>query len=79
MHRGLERAAERHGNRVAIRFEDTDWTWRELDAASNAFARHLRGSVNKGDRVAIMDGGRGTGLQAMGVPMDGEAWGGSRT
>jgi S-methylmethionine-dependent homocysteine/selenocysteine methylase len=26
--------------------------------------------------VVIMDGGTGTGLQAMGVPMDGEAWGG---
>jgi S-methylmethionine-dependent homocysteine/selenocysteine methylase len=29
-----------------------------------------------GGEVAIMDGGTGTGLQAMGVPMDGEAWGG---
>jgi acyl-CoA synthetase (AMP-forming)/AMP-acid ligase II len=58
MHRGLERAAERYGKRVAIRFEDTDWTWQQLDAASNAFARHLRGSVNRGDRVAIMSGNR---------------------
>jgi len=29
-----------------------------------------------GGEVVIMDGGTGTGLQAMGVPMDGEAWGG---
>jgi S-methylmethionine-dependent homocysteine/selenocysteine methylase len=27
-------------------------------------------------RIAIMDGGMGTGLQAKGVPMDGEAWSG---
>jgi acyl-CoA synthetase (AMP-forming)/AMP-acid ligase II len=44
--------------RVAIRFEDTDWTWEQLDAASNAFARHLRRSVNPGDRVAVMSGNR---------------------
>jgi homocysteine S-methyltransferase len=29
-----------------------------------------------GGEVVIMDGGTGTGLQAMGVPMDGDAWGG---
>ncbi|HVV75485.1 MAG TPA: class I adenylate-forming enzyme family protein [Mycobacteriales bacterium] len=58
MHRGLERAAELYGRRVAIRFEDTDWTWERLDEASNAFARHLRGSVNRGDRVAVMSGNR---------------------
>jgi acyl-CoA synthetase (AMP-forming)/AMP-acid ligase II len=58
MHRGLERAAERYGDRVAIRFEDTDWTWRQLDAASNTFARHLRGTVSRGDRVAVMSGNR---------------------
>ncbi|HVX68537.1 MAG TPA: class I adenylate-forming enzyme family protein, partial [Mycobacteriales bacterium] len=58
MHRGLERAAERHPTRVAIRFDDADWTWQQLDAASNAFARHLRGSVNRGDRVAVMSGNR---------------------
>jgi S-methylmethionine-dependent homocysteine/selenocysteine methylase len=29
-----------------------------------------------GGEIVIMDGGTGTGLQAMGVPMDGEAWGG---
>lgn len=58
MHRGLERAAERYGKRIAIRFEDSDWTWSKLDAASNAFARHLRGSVRQGDRVAVMSGNR---------------------
>jgi S-methylmethionine-dependent homocysteine/selenocysteine methylase len=29
-----------------------------------------------GGEIVIMDGGTGTGLQAMGVPMNGEAWGG---
>src|SRR3569623_2492825 len=58
MHRGLERAAERYGRRVAIRFEDTDWTWQQLDEASNAFVRHLRGAANQGDRVAVMSGNR---------------------
>ncbi|HVT64707.1 MAG TPA: class I adenylate-forming enzyme family protein, partial [Mycobacteriales bacterium] len=58
MHRGLERAAERHPHRVALRFEDTDWTWEQLDLASNAFARHLRGSVKRGDRVVVMSGNR---------------------
>ncbi|HVS67205.1 MAG TPA: class I adenylate-forming enzyme family protein, partial [Mycobacteriales bacterium] len=58
MHRGLERAAERYPRRVALRFEDTDWTWSQLDEASNAFARHLRGSVDRGERVAIMSGNR---------------------
>lgn len=58
MHRGLEEAAAKYGDQVAIRFEDADWTWRQLDAASNAFARHLQGSVTNGDRVAIMSGNR---------------------
>ncbi|HWC36864.1 MAG TPA: class I adenylate-forming enzyme family protein [Mycobacteriales bacterium] len=58
MHRGLERTAERYPNRLALRFEDIDWTWRRLDDASNALARHLRGGVSRGDRVAVMSGNR---------------------
>ncbi|HVT20703.1 MAG TPA: class I adenylate-forming enzyme family protein [Mycobacteriales bacterium] len=58
MHRGLEQAAELYGDRVAIRFEDTDWTWRRLDASSNAFARYLQAAVGPGDRVAVMSGNR---------------------
>jgi homocysteine S-methyltransferase len=35
----------------------------------------LRGRIARGE-IAVMDGGTGTGLQEIGVPMDGEAWSG---
>jgi S-methylmethionine-dependent homocysteine/selenocysteine methylase len=35
----------------------------------------LHDRLARGESV-VMDGGMGTGLQAMGVPMDGEAWSG---
>jgi acyl-CoA synthetase (AMP-forming)/AMP-acid ligase II len=55
MHRGIERAAERFGDRDAVLFGDERWSYAELDARSNSFARHLatRG-VNPGQRVAMM-------------------------
>jgi long-chain acyl-CoA synthetase len=55
LHRGLERAAMRFGDREAVRAGDDRWTFRDLDGLANAFARHLatRG-VRAGDRVAIM-------------------------
>jgi acyl-CoA synthetase (AMP-forming)/AMP-acid ligase II len=55
MHRGIERAAERFGDRDAVLFGDERWSYSELDAGSNSFARHLatRG-VNPGQRVAMM-------------------------
>ncbi|HEX5946471.1 MAG TPA: AMP-binding protein [Acidimicrobiales bacterium] len=59
MHRGLEAAAQRFGDRVAIRAGSESWTWRALDDLAGAFSRHLadRG-VSPGDRVAIMASNR---------------------
>jgi long-chain acyl-CoA synthetase len=55
VHGGLERAADRDGDRDAIRAGDDRWSFRELDGLGNAFARHLvdRG-VGPGARVAVM-------------------------
>jgi acyl-CoA synthetase (AMP-forming)/AMP-acid ligase II len=55
VHRGLERAADRYGDRDAIRAGDDRWSFRDLDGLGNAFARHLvdRG-VGPGARVAVM-------------------------
>jgi acyl-CoA synthetase (AMP-forming)/AMP-acid ligase II len=59
MHRGLERAADRFGGRVAVRAGGDDWSFRDLDGASNAFARHLAArGVAAGDRVAVMTSNR---------------------
>ena len=59
MHRGLERAADRFGDRDAVWAGDERWSFRDLDGLSNAFARHLvaRG-VGAGDRVAVMTANR---------------------
>ena len=55
MHTGLERAAERFGDRVALRSGEEDWSFRKLEGLSNAFARHLAArGVGVGDRVAVM-------------------------
>jgi long-chain acyl-CoA synthetase len=55
VHGALERAADRYGDRDAIRAGDDRWSFRDLDGLGNAFARHLvdRG-VGRGDRVAVM-------------------------
>ncbi len=59
MHGGLERAAGRHGRRDAIRVDDDQWSFQDLDGWSNAFARHLdaRG-IGPAHRVAVMTGNR---------------------
>jgi long-chain acyl-CoA synthetase len=55
MHRGLEHAAARHGDQVAVRSGEDAWTFAELDQLANAFARHLASQgVDRGDRVAVM-------------------------
>jgi acyl-CoA synthetase (AMP-forming)/AMP-acid ligase II len=55
MHRGLERAAGRFGDRAAVLAGDRSWTFGELDAWSAAMARHLDGrGVGPGGRVALM-------------------------
>ncbi|MDD9372081.1 MAG: AMP-binding protein, partial [Acidimicrobiales bacterium] len=59
MHCGLEAAAGRFGDRVAIRAGDESWSWRDLDQLAGASSRHLadRG-VTAGDRVAVMTSNR---------------------
>lgn len=55
MHGGLERAADRFGDRDAVRAGDERWTFGDLDGLSNAFARHLAAQgVGAGQRVAVM-------------------------
>jgi long-chain acyl-CoA synthetase len=55
MHGGLERAADRFGDRVALQAGERSFTFGELDGLANGMARHLeeRG-VGSGDRVAVM-------------------------
>jgi long-chain acyl-CoA synthetase len=55
MHGGLARAADRFGDRDAVRAGDARWSFSDLDGLSNSFAHHLstRG-VTPGARVAIM-------------------------
>jgi acyl-CoA synthetase (AMP-forming)/AMP-acid ligase II len=55
LHHGLERAADRFGERSALLFDDEQWKFDDLDACSNAFARRLaRAGIGPGDRVAMM-------------------------
>ena len=55
MHRGLEQAAIRFGDRDAVRVGDDSWSFRALDELSNAFARHLAAAgVRARQRVAVM-------------------------
>jgi len=49
----VRRSALRHPERVALRFADRTWTYRELDDAVTRSAAVLRGlGLDKGDRVA---------------------------
>jgi acyl-CoA synthetase (AMP-forming)/AMP-acid ligase II len=59
IHDALERAAREHGDRIAVRADDDEWSFRDLDDRSRAFAGHLadRG-VGTGDRVAVMSTNR---------------------
>jgi long-chain acyl-CoA synthetase len=59
MHQGLERAARRFGDRVALRSGDTSFSFRDLDDLSNAFAWHLASrGIGRHDRVAVMTSNR---------------------
>jgi acyl-CoA synthetase (AMP-forming)/AMP-acid ligase II len=59
MHRGFERAADRFGDRDAVRVGDERWSFRDHDGLANAFARHLGAhGVGSGDRVAVMTSNR---------------------
>jgi long-chain acyl-CoA synthetase len=55
MHGGLERAADRFGDRVALQAGERSWTFGALDDLANGMARSLRTrGVGPGDRVAVM-------------------------
>jgi acyl-CoA synthetase (AMP-forming)/AMP-acid ligase II len=55
LHRALEEAADRLGDRPAVLAGDDSWSFRDLDGLANALARHLAADgVGPGDRVAIM-------------------------
>ncbi|MBC7106322.1 MAG: acyl--CoA ligase, partial [Firmicutes bacterium] len=57
LHHLLERNARKYPGDVGVRHPATDatLTWTELNARSNALARHLRaGGVGRGDRVALL-------------------------
>jgi long-chain acyl-CoA synthetase len=59
IHEQLELAADRLGEREAIWAGETSWSFRQLDDASNAFARHLAElGVGPGHRVAVMTANR---------------------
>ncbi len=55
LHSRLAHAADRHGERLALSFEDERFTFRELDGLSNAMAHLLAArGVAAGQRVALM-------------------------
>ena len=59
MHRGLESAAERFPDHIAVLAGDDSWTYGELDRAANALAQHLTArGIGRGDRVAVMTSNR---------------------
>lgn len=59
MHRGLELAADRFGDRDAVRMGDERWSFGDLDGLANTFARHLAAQgVGAGGRVAVMTSNR---------------------
>jgi long-chain acyl-CoA synthetase len=60
MHRSLERAADRFGDRDAVRVGDDErWSFRDIYGLANAFARHLVSQgVGPGERVAVMTSNR---------------------
>ena len=59
LHRGLEDAADRFGDRVAIVAGDQDWTFGALNRRADSLARQLstRG-VTRGRRVVVMSSNR---------------------
>jgi acyl-CoA synthetase (AMP-forming)/AMP-acid ligase II len=55
LHGGLERAADRYGDRDAVLAGDRRWSFRDLDGLANAFTHHLAATgVRPGERVAVM-------------------------
>ncbi len=59
LHRALETASERYGDRAAILAGEEEWSFARLDGLANSFARHLSAAgVAAGDRVALMTANR---------------------
>ncbi len=59
MHRGLESAARRFPEHLAVVAGADRWTFADLERAANAGARHLAGrGIGHGDRVAVMTSNR---------------------
>jgi acyl-CoA synthetase (AMP-forming)/AMP-acid ligase II len=55
MHAGLERAADRFPERLAILAGEDGWTFKALESSANAFARHLASrGVTADSRLAVM-------------------------
>ncbi len=65
LHAFLRRAADHHGERTAIRFDDDQYTFRELDAGGTAFANALLGrGFGSGERAVIAAANRPEWLMA---------------
>src|SRR3984885_13060699 len=59
MHRGLETAAQKFPEHVAVLAGDERWTYGELERAANSLAQHLSAQgIGRGDRVAVMTSNR---------------------
>jgi long-chain acyl-CoA synthetase len=59
LHRSLEAASDRDGERAAILAGEETWSFARLEGLANSFARHLAASgVKAGDRVAVMTANR---------------------
>jgi long-chain acyl-CoA synthetase len=59
LHEAVLSAAERHGDRDAIRFGDDSWSFAELGRRTASVARHLAESgIGPGARVAVMTANR---------------------
>jgi long-chain acyl-CoA synthetase len=55
LHGGLERAADRFGDRDAVLAGERRWSFRDLDRLANAVTHHLAAAgVRPGERVAVM-------------------------
>ena len=55
----IEQVVDAHADRVAIRFEGADMTYRQLDARANSYAHWaLAQGLKKGDAVALLMGNR---------------------
>ncbi len=51
----LEENADRHGDRLALRFDDEKWTYHQFNQQANRYAHALRAAgVGKGDVVSIL-------------------------